>query len=86
MIKLIEAKSLGDSKFEILVSQDGMKKRFVIVQNKVFIEEMNEFMYYFTAEDRGFSDVWGQSFDFRQEVSKKIKQLKEAEIPELQLA
>ena len=86
MIKLLDVKSLGNSNFELLLSHNGIKKKVVIIQREEFIESMNEPLTYFNSDDKDFYDVWGQSFDFRQEVSKKIKQLKEAEIPELQLA
>ncbi len=86
MIKLLEIKLLGDSKFEILVSQNGIKKKFVIVQHQTFIDSMKEPLFYLNCGDKDFSDVWSQSYDFRQEVSQKIKQLKQAEIHELQPA
>ncbi len=86
MIKLLDVKSLGNSNFELLLSHNGIKKKIVIVQRETFIDSMNESLFYFNSDDKDFYDVWGQSFDFRQEVSTKIKKLKEAEILELQVA
>ena len=86
MIKLLSIKPLGNLYFELSVSHNGIKKKIIIVQHEILIEEVNETLTYLNTDDKDFYDVWGQSFDFRQEVSKKIKQLKEAEITELQLA
>ena len=86
MIKLLDVKSLGNSNFELLLSHNGIKKKIIIVQRETFIDSMNESLFYFNSDDKDFYDIWGQSFDFRQEVSNKIKKLKEAEILELQVA
>ena len=86
MIKLLDVKSLGNSNFEIFLSHNGIKKKIVIVQREVFIDEINESLFYFNSDNRDFYDVWGQSLDFRKEVSNKVKQLRKTEVKELQLA
>ena len=86
MIKLLDARSLGNSNYEIIVSHNGVKRKFIIVNKEFFVEEMNDYFSYFNSDDNDFYNVRGHSLEFRKSVSSKIKQLKEAEIPELQAA
>lgn len=86
MIQLKNIEKVDESTFKIQVLHNRKLKTHLIFCKYHFVESLQEEMMYFNSDDKDFYDVWGQSFSFRQEVSKKIKQLKEAEINKLQLA
>ncbi len=86
MIKLKEIEKIDDSTFKIKVLHNLTLKTFLIFCNYHFVDSLQEEMMYFNSDNNDFYDVWGQSLDFRKEVYRKINQLREAEIPELQAA
>jgi hypothetical protein len=83
MIKLLSVENLGDSKYLISVLNDGETEKYVLVEDSLFIEEINESMPLLSCKDRKFSDVWGSGLAFRKEVMRRIKKIKSLK-PELQ--
>ena len=84
-LKLSKVRKLEDSKFELIFRHDGQLKSVIITQNRHWIEDMQDYISVINSDDKDFYNLWGYA-DFRKEVSQKIKQLKEAEIHELQPA
>ncbi len=88
MIKLLEVKKIGDSRFEVLFLRKDEKISFTVKTIPHEVESLQKKYDLLAVEDnsREFSDIWGQSFELRQEVGKRIRQLKDKTIPELQTA
>lgn len=86
MVKLLEVKQIDDEMFEILILKDGKESSFTVKTILHKVESIKEPMNLLVPEtnDREFSDIWGQSFELRQEVGGKIRALKYKSIPELQ--
>ncbi len=85
MVKLKSIEKIDESTFKIKVLHNRSLKTFLIFCKYHFIDSLQEEMMYFNSDNDEFYNLWGYA-DFRKEVSKKINQLKEAEIPELQVA
>ena len=76
MLKLLKVKELEDSKFEIVFRQNGHLKSVIIVRNRYWIDEIQDYLSVINSEDADFSNLWGHH-DFRKEVSEAIKNLVE---------
>lgn len=85
MIQLKDVEKIDESTFKIRVLHNQKLKTYLVSCKYHFVKSLREEMMYLNSNDKDFYDVWGQSLDFRQEVFKKINQLKEAEIHESQL-
>ncbi len=88
MNKLLDVKKIGDSKFEVLLSKNGEELSFIVGTKSHKVESIEEPMYLIIPEDNEleFFDIWGQSFELRQEIGQKIQTLINKPIPELQTA
>ncbi len=75
-IELISVKSLENNQFEIVTKVDGEICKHIVKRNTdVFLRSINENLTYFTSENRDFSDIWGNSFELRKEISEKIDEM-----------
>lgn len=88
MVKLLEVKQIEDKMFELLILRDGKEISFTVKTIAHKVESIKEPMNLLVPEtnDREFADIWGRSFELRQEVGKEIQALKHKSISELQIA
>lgn len=86
MIKLLNVKSLGNSKFEVQFECEGKLKKEIVSNEEHEVGDMGRTVAVIVAENPEFYDFWGQSLEFRKEVSSSINSLKEDKLPELQAA
>lgn len=88
MVKLLEIKQIEEDKFELIFLRKNKEIAFTIKTIPHKVESIEEPMNLIVPEknSREFSDIWGESFELRQEVGKKIRALIDESIPELQAA
>ena len=85
MIKFLDVRDLGDSKFLVSVLNEGKTEKFTVISRRIFIEEMNKEMPFLNSDNKRFYEVCGQTLTFRKKLSEAIQKL-EARQPELQAA
>jgi hypothetical protein len=77
MIEILKIKSLGNNRFEVSLSVDGVVKKQIVRHRTHQIEtERNLTMTYLTPDhtkDNAFFDMWGRDKPFRKELMKRIK-------------
>ena len=73
MIEIIKINRINENKFDIFLSQNGEPHSFTINYLKVWIDSLNEFMPYITAEDRSFDAFWNSDLPFRQNLMDALK-------------
>lgn len=87
-MKLLAVEKLDNSKYKILFQRDNEEIAFIVKTIPHTINSTKKTYDLIVPEENAqeFSDVWGYSFELRQEVGKKIRELKNQPIPEPQTA
>lgn len=86
MTKFLNAKLIGDEKFEIVFLQNDKELKFTVTRRRVFIDSTNECMTYFVAEEPAFYKVWGVSLTLRKKVTREINRIITNQVSTLQSA
>ncbi len=81
---LLKVKKIGESEFEITYQENRQIKSLNIVEKRLWIEEIEEFISSFNSDSPIFYEIWGYS-EFRESVSNSIADLR-TKSPQLQAA
>lgn len=86
MFELLEVRKIEEKIFELIFKNERREISFLvrIIPHKV--KSIEEPMDFIVPEENAqeFSDIWGQSLELRQKVGKKIREMKNLPISELQ--
>jgi len=77
-VQLIQVKHLGENKFEVVTSLKGSRRKDIIFREELVLNSMEAPMVYFTSESPDFSEIWGNSFEIRKQISQKVKEIANA--------
>ena len=76
-IEFIKIKQIEVNKFELTTSIDGLNRTDLItIYNDIPADGLPN-MQRLVADNPDFAEIWGSSFEFRQQVSGEIKKLLE---------